>query len=80
MHEDFPTSEHDGTEDLKAAGKGWKEWPLIDGCWHIGFLLCPVDMFPVQTRYLACKVSLTPNIIALEVRITEQLYRPDVER
>ena len=31
MYEDLPASGHYGTQDLKAPGEGWKEWPLVNG-------------------------------------------------
>lgn len=44
--EGFPVSGHDGTQNLKATGQGWKEWPLAGGFWHAGFSLHSVDMYP----------------------------------
>jgi hypothetical protein len=29
--EGLPASGHDGTQNLEAAGEGWKGWPLVDG-------------------------------------------------
>ena len=45
--EDLPASWHDGTQDLKAAGKGWKGWPLVGV-----FLACRILMF---CRYVSSR-------------------------
>ena len=48
----FPASNHNGTQNLKATGQGWKERPLAGGFWHAGFSLRTVDMY----LHAPCKI------------------------
>jgi hypothetical protein len=38
IYEDLPAAGFGGTQNLKAASKGWKGWPLVDDVWYAGFL------------------------------------------
>ena len=45
MREGRPTSGYGGTQDLKAAGEGWEEWPLVGGP-GVPDSSYSVDMYP----------------------------------